>query len=65
MRAWIWEFDHPYYAATDGDGHFQIPDVPPGTYTVVAWHEVMGQKEASVTVVAGKPVKVDFSFTPK
>jgi len=65
MRAWIWEFEHPYYTTTDADGHFQIPDVPPGTYTIVAWHEVMGQKEASVTVAPGKPVTVDFSFTPK
>jgi hypothetical protein len=65
MRAWIWEFDHPYFAATDQEGRFKIADVPPGTYTVVAWHEVMGQKEASVNVSAGKPVTVDFSFTPK
>jgi hypothetical protein len=65
MRAWIWEFDHPYYATTDGNGHFKIADVPPGTYTIVAWHEVMGQKEASTTVGAGKPVTVDFSFAPK
>jgi hypothetical protein len=65
MRAWIWEFDHPYYGTTDADGHFRIPDVPPGTYTIVAWHEVMGQKEASATVTPGKPLTVDFSFTPK
>ena len=65
MRAWIWEFDNPYYATTDADGHFEIKDVPPGTYTVVAWQEVMGQKDASATVAAGKPVTVDFSFTPK
>jgi len=65
MRAWIWVFDHPYYATTDADGHFEIKDVPPGTYAVVAWHEVMGQKDASATVSAGKPAAVDFSFTPK
>lgn len=65
MRAWIWEFDHPYYATTDADGHYQIKDVPPGTYTVVAWHEVMGQKDASAAVAAGKPSTVDFTFTPK
>jgi hypothetical protein len=65
MRAWIWEFDHPYYATTDESGHFKITDVPAGTYTIVAWHEIMGQKEASATVTAGKPVTVDFSFTPK
>ncbi len=65
MRAWIWEFDHPYYATTDASGHFEIKDVPPGTYTVVAWHEVMGQKDASATVSSGKSATVDFSFTPK
>jgi hypothetical protein len=65
MRAWIWEFDHPYYATTDANGHFKIADVPPGTYTLVAWHEVMGQKEAAVTVAPGKAATVDFSFTPK
>jgi carboxypeptidase family protein len=65
MRAWIWEFDHPYYATTDETGHFKISDVPAGTYTIVAWHEIMGQKEASATVTPGKPVTVDFSFTPK
>jgi hypothetical protein len=65
MRAWIWEFDHPYYATTDSTGHFKITDVPPGTYAVVAWHEVMGQKDGSVTVSAGKAATVNFSFTPK
>lgn len=65
MRAWIWHFDHPYYATTDENGHFKITDVPAGTYTVVAWHEVMGEKDASVTVTGGKPSQQDFSFTPK
>jgi hypothetical protein len=65
MRAWIWTFDHPYYATTDADGHFSIADVPPGTYELEAWHEVMGQKEAPVTVAPGKPVTVDFTFAPK
>jgi hypothetical protein len=65
MRAWIWVFDHPYYTTTSADGHFSITDVPAGTYTVVAWHEVMGQKEAPVTVAPGKAVTVDFAFAPK
>ena len=30
---------HPYYAVTDEDGHFRISNVPPGEYTIEAWHE--------------------------
>jgi len=58
MHAWIWEFDNPYFATTGDDGHFTIKDVPPGTYTLVAWHEAAGEKPISVTVSAGKTVTV-------
>ena len=30
---------HPYYAVTDGEGNFEMSDVPPGQYEIVAWHE--------------------------
>jgi len=30
---------HPYYAVTDHEGNFQLTDVPPGQYEIVAWHE--------------------------
>ncbi|MFZ0563968.1 MAG: carboxypeptidase regulatory-like domain-containing protein [Terriglobales bacterium] len=30
---------HPYYAVTDEDGNFELTDVPPGDYEIVAWHE--------------------------
>lgn len=64
MRAWIWEFDHPYYASTNEEGRFKITDVPAGTYPVVAWHELMGYKQKLVTVVPGKTISLDFTFTP-
>ena len=65
MRAWIWEFDHPYFATTGDDGSFTIKDVPPGTYTLVAWQEAAGEKSVSVTVAAGKTVTADFQLTAK
>ena len=65
MRAWIVELDHPYFATTDENGAFELKDVPPGTYDVIAWHEVMGERSGKVTVVAGKPAKADFQFTAK
>jgi hypothetical protein len=65
MRAWIVELDHPYFTTTDESGKFDITDVPPGTYTVVAWHEVMGEKTGTVTVVPGKAAELNFQFTAK
>lgn len=39
MRAYIHAFDHPYFAVSDADGRFEMAQVPPGTYTLKAWHE--------------------------
>ena len=65
MHAWIWEFDHPYFATTGDDGKFTIKDVPPGTYTLVAWQEAAGEKTMPVTVTAGKTVTADIQLAPK
>jgi Polysaccharide lyase family 4, domain II len=65
MHAWIWEFDHPYFATTGEDGRFTIKDVPPGTYTLVAWQEAAGEKTMPVTVTAGKTVTADIQLAPK
>ncbi len=39
MSAYIMVVDTPYYAVSDGSGHFRLPNVPPGTYTLHGWHE--------------------------
>lgn len=57
MRAWILEFDHPYFATTDGEGHFTIKDIPPGSYTLVAWHEGAAEQTAAITVTPASTVR--------
>jgi hypothetical protein len=37
MRAYLLVDDHPYYARTDAEGRFTLPQVPPGRYQVVCW----------------------------
>lgn len=60
MRAWIRVDDHPFHAATDGEGRFRILGLPPGTFTVVVWHERLGRVERSVKVLDGVVEEVDF-----
>jgi hypothetical protein len=52
MLGWVYVADSPYYAITGKDGTFTIADVPPGSYTLVAWHEFTGPTEVPVTVKA-------------
>jgi plastocyanin len=53
MRAAIFVASNPYYAITAEDGTYEIPDVPPGAYTINTWHEAAGPVSGQVTVTAG------------
>jgi plastocyanin len=61
MSAFILVFSHPYYAKAETDGKYRIDSVPPGTYTVSAWHEGEKRETKTVTVPAqGGDVDLDF-----
>ncbi len=62
MAAHIGVMAHPFFAVTAADGTFSFSGVPPGTYTVEAWHEVFGTQTARVTVGAGESSPLSFSF---
>jgi len=53
---------HPFYAVSQANGQFTIANLPPGTYTVVAWHEKYGQQEQSITVGPKESKQVSFTF---
>ena len=50
MSAYIMVVDTPYYAVSDSQGRFRLPDVPPGSYTLHAWHESGAELTQTVTV---------------
>jgi Carboxypeptidase regulatory-like domain len=58
MEGWVYVVDNPYYAITGPDGKFNITDVPPGTYKLVAVHSVTGPNEQTVTIASGKPTNL-------
>jgi uncharacterized protein (DUF2141 family) len=61
MSAYVWVVEGPS-AVTGEDGAFVIPNLPPGTYEVTAWHEKLGEKKGSATVPATGPATLDFDF---
>ncbi len=61
-HGWIAVFDHPYFAVTGTNGAFSLEGVPPGSYTLAAWHERFGRMEQKVTVGAGEQVAITVTF---
>jgi plastocyanin len=61
MSAFILVFAHRYFATTDAEGRYRIDDVPPGTYTLVAWNDGEARETRTVRVPeGGGPVELDF-----
>lgn len=62
MFAYVGVLDHPFFAVTGPDGGFQLTGLPPGTYTIEAWHETLGAQTQMVTIGAKETGTVAFSF---
>ncbi len=62
MSGYLVITDNAFFATTNAKGTYAIEGVPPGTYTLEAWHEKLGTKTAQVTVADGAEAKADFSF---
>ncbi|HYK89460.1 MAG TPA: carboxypeptidase regulatory-like domain-containing protein [Acidobacteriota bacterium] len=62
MKGYIAVFAHPYFAVTGREGRFELKNLPPGTYTITAWHETFGTIEKQVTVGSEESKKLEFAF---
>jgi plastocyanin len=62
MKAYMAVLPNPYFQVTAKDGAFDLKNLPPGTYTLVAWHELYGTSEQTVTIGAKESKSVSFTF---
>jgi hypothetical protein len=54
---------HPYAVVVGEDGSFAIDEIPPGTYTIKAWHPRFGLKEVEIEVPANGEAEANFAFS--
>ncbi len=65
MEAWIGVVKHPFFAVTGNEGTFELKNLPPGEYSVEAWHEEFGTQSLDVTVGDSESKDLEFSFEGK
>lgn len=63
MAAYLGVVDHPFHGVTGDGGTFDLGQLPPGAYTVSAWHEKFGTETKTVTLTEGGTGSVEIVFT--
>lgn len=58
MRAFAGVFTHPFFAVSGPSGAFRIEGLPPGRYTLSAWHERLGTRAQPAS--PGTPAELIF-----
>jgi uncharacterized membrane protein/plastocyanin len=62
MGAYVAIFDHPFFSVTNEKGEFSLKNLPPGNYTLEAWHEIFGTQTKEITVTEKGVEPITFNF---
>jgi plastocyanin len=54
-----------HFAVTGDGGSFTLANLPPGKYTITAWHESYGDQSQEVTISGSETKTVNFVFKAK
>ena len=62
QKAYVGVFSHPFFSVSVTDGSYKITGLPPGQYTIVAWHEKYGEQTVDVSIGRKEQRTLDFTF---
>ena len=62
MHAYFAVLKTSHYAVTGDNGAFSLNNLPPGKYTITAWHETLGTQTQEVTITGNENVPLNFVF---
>lgn len=65
MSAVVLVLDNPFFTVPDGEGAFQIGGIPPGDYSLVAWHERARPVIQAVRVESGRVSSIEVTLPLK
>jgi Carboxypeptidase regulatory-like domain len=65
MHGWFVVLNTSHYDVSKGAGAFSLPNLPPGKYTITAWHEDYGTQNADITITGKETKTVNFTFKAK
>ena len=65
MHTYVAVFKHPFFATTGKDGTFELSNLPPGTYTIEAWHEKLGTVTQKITLGSNETKEIELVFKPR
>ena len=62
MKAYVGALAHPFFAVSSKDGSFSIAGLPPGDYTLVAWHETLGEQTVTFQIGSAETKSIELAF---
>jgi len=62
MKAYFAVLKTSHFAVTGADGRFSLSGLPPGKYTLTAWHESFGTQTQEITITDTQTRTADFVF---
>lgn len=61
-KAYVGVFSHPFFSVSSTDGSYKISGLPPGQYTIVVWHEKLGEQTVDLFLAGSEQRNLDFTF---